>query len=629
MAQKKQLDYVISWQTDTAALNRTLQDAKRVETAVETGYEQIISAAKRGELSVNEMRLALQAVGQSDTQIDQVAASLRAADQQAEALADSANRVDDALDRASTRRVNFGNALEGADRLGSVGSQVFSGLGNSQLANLAGLVGDVAGSFTTLNPIIAGTVLVGGAASLVFGELSRNIEAAKDAAIANADLQEQNALLIASGATSNDVRDQLRNAEATKAYLDSQLAYLNELEAAGLAVSSSGEPLEKIDAALGHIFDEFNRVTGLDVDWVGDMQVGIDALTAKSTQYGNQILNLNDLLTSGALDVNTAAAAFETFKDGLADGIRGLGSDVQDFFSQAAEAYAKGQEQLSQQTDQYFAALADEEKIRDRIADLNQQIAAVQLETAEKLLQLEQDRDERIAQIEADYVDKRGELTAEGEEKRQQIIADSNEKIARIQRDSGRKLFTLMAQRDALAYYLEAQQSAQQIKDEQDNAAKALEQQKKAEDKALAQAQKAYEKQLATAQSGYEKQVRALQDASSRQLNTLYQRINTEQVALQNLQIALQSIALYGSNQQRVIHTQMWQDVNYIAVSWASNTVNTLLSIFGNSGGNSGGGGGGGGGTGGGFGISQAAAFNRQFDRRLNQTLRGGRELIA
>ena len=89
---------------------------------------------------------------------------------------------------------------------------------------------------------------------------------------------------------------------------------------------------------------------------------------------------------------------------------------------------------------------------------------------------------------------------------------------------------------------------------------------------------------MRTAQRSYERQQRALEDAKNSEIYALQGKYQRLQADLTNAIYAEQQIALTGAGTQRIIHTQMWQDLNYLAVSWVFNTVNTVRSILQNSG---------------------------------------------
>lgn len=700
----KNLDYTIRWQTDQAALNKTLQDAKRLDTTIDSGVDQFVAMAKRGELSMDQLRAALRDVARvGDAEIDKITQSLKEADAAAKQLQDTSET---GLITASGRALLKGEREEGRFQsfaLGTLGN--IPGVGGSDAFGAASAVFDLVDALPNLqfalqavkasvieNVAAIGATGVGLVGVLGIGALALKVITDAEAARAEAARKAAAQLLstaqqVAGGATSADFRDQNTGLERQRTVLQEGQAALEDYresirlanDSYGRGITTSEEYRNALAAINASLHDATGGVLGLkdgvgqSVSQVGDFNGVLDANQKNIDAVTSAIAANNIALVSQAVEENDAAArraerdqrliaseqaylaadqmtadqrqkhvdeiqkeidSYQFLIDNgnltaattneLIDRIRNLNVEQTAYKNTvqstadvlaAAEAATKA---VNDQTDAYSDALKEEGEIRDEIAAINRKIADIQLATAEKVLAIETERDERLAQITSEYADKRGELTADGEEKRQQIIADSNEKIAKIQRDSGRKLFNLVAQRDALAYYLESIQAAQQIKDEQDAASKSLEQQKKAEDKSFAQAQKAYDKSIQQQIAAADKSIRAQYDAANRQLQLQYSAQQAQQVALENLQISLQNIALYGSNGQRVIHTQMWNDLASFAYTGAQNVVGMFMAGL----------------TGGGssqfptltstYGAAiptTQQAFDRQFDRRMAETL--------
>lgn len=223
-----------------------------------------------------------------------------------------------------------------------------------------------------------------------------------------------------------------------------------------------------------------------------------------------------------------------------------------------AEDLARQQQALSDQTDNYLDALEREGEVRDQIAQITQDIADTLLEKQQKLADAAADASDRIDQVEAD-----------AGERREQIAQDSADKIYKIERDFGRSRLNAIRDRD-----VDALIQARERRDDE------LEDQKKADEKALKQVDTALEKQEKSIKKSLDRQVQQIEQSYDRELAAKRRRLDQANVDLQNLLYAEQQIAMYGANNQRIIHTQMWQDVNAIAVTWAANTVNTLRSIF-------------------------------------------------
>lgn len=227
-------------------------------------------------------------------------------------------------------------------------------------------------------------------------------------------------------------------------------------------------------------------------------------------------------------------------------------------YADVLDQLAKQEQLLSDQTDNYLDALEREGEVRDQIAQITQDIADTLLEKQQKLADVAADASDRIDQVEAD-----------AGERREQIAQDSAEKIYKIERDFGRSRLNAIRDRD-----VDALIQARERRDDE------LEDQKKADEKALKQVDTALEKQEKSIKKSLDRQVQQIEQSYDRELAAKRRRLDQANVDLQNLLYAEQQIAMYGANNQRIIHTQMWQDVNAIAVTWAANTVNTLRSIF-------------------------------------------------
>lgn len=231
-------------------------------------------------------------------------------------------------------------------------------------------------------------------------------------------------------------------------------------------------------------------------------------------------------------------------------------------YADVLEQEAQQKERLTTQTDNYFDALAREGEIRGRIAEITQQLAANQAEYAAESLKLVDARNIQIS--EADAV---------AGERRAEIAKDTQERIAEIEAQASVDRAEATGYRDA-----DALRKAQQLEARQRKAAE------KNEDKQLDSIETALDKQKRTIDRSYQDRQYALSSANQKEFTALQSKYQQEQVALSNTIYAEQQIALTGAGTQRIIHTQMWQDVNSIAVTWAFNTVNTIRSIFQNAG---------------------------------------------
>ena len=220
------------------------------------------------------------------------------------------------------------------------------------------------------------------------------------------------------------------------------------------------------------------------------------------------------------------------------------------------------QASLKTQTDNYFDALQREGDIRDALAQNQQDVAEALADYNRKRLQENADYNERIAELETDSADRRAE-----------IAQDAQDRIAEIESQAAIDRAEAIGYRDADALRKANERAAQQKK-----------QVDKQEDRQIDNLEKSLDKQVRTAQRSYERQQRDLEAAKNREIYALQGKYQRLQADLTNAIYAEQQIALTGAGTQRIIHTQMWQDLNYLAVSWVFNTVNTVRSILQNSG---------------------------------------------
>lgn len=235
---------------------------------------------------------------------------------------------------------------------------------------------------------------------------------------------------------------------------------------------------------------------------------------------------------------------------------------VTDSYGDRLARQAQYTEALKTQTDNYFDALQREGEIRDALAQNAQDVAESLADYNRKSLQETSDYHERIAELETDAADRRAE-----------IAQDAQDRIAEIESQAAIDRAEAIGYRDADALRKANERAAQQKK-----------QVDKQEDRQIDNLEKSLDKQVRTAQRSYERQQRALEDAKNREIYALQTKYQRLQADLTNAIYAEQQIALTGAGTQRIIHTQMWQDLNYLAVSWVFNTVNTVRSILQNSG---------------------------------------------
>lgn len=306
---------------------------------------------------------------------------------------------------------------------------------------------------------------------------------------------------------------------------------------------------------------------------LGAAQRAVEIQRMTTEQRDEEVRSISEEITVLQNYIDTHALTEDAYND-LSDQLGVLQTRTEELtgttitYADVLEQEARQKERLTTQTDNYFDALAREGEIRGRIAEITQQLAANQAEYAAESLKLVDARNIQIA--EADAV---------AGERRAEIAKDTQERIAEIEAQASVDRAEATGYRDA-----DALRKAQQLEARQRKAAE------KNEDKQLDSIETALDKQKRTIDRSYQDRQYALSSANQKEFTALQSKYQQEQVALSNTIYAEQQIALTGAGTQRIIHTQMWQDVNSIAVTWAFNTVNTIRSIFQNSGFLSGGG---------------------------------------
>lgn len=300
---------------------------------------------------------------------------------------------------------------------------------------------------------------------------------------------------------------------------------------------------------------------------LGAAQRAVEIQRMTTEQRDEEVRSISEEITVLQNYIDTHALTEDAYND-LSDQLDVLQTRTEELtgttitYADVLEQEARQKERLTTHTDNYFDALAREGEIRGRIAEITQQLATNQAEYTAESLKLIETYNAQIAEIEASAGERRAEISGDAQDRIQDIEAsaaiDRSKAIARL---------------DAEALRRANQQEVEQKKRAD-----------KSEDKQLDSLERALEKQLRTNESGYRDRQYALSAANQKEFTALQSKYQQEQVALTNTIFAEQQIALSGAGNQRIIHTQLWQDLNNIAVTWMANTVNTVRSIAQNSG---------------------------------------------
>lgn len=546
-----------------AAINKVRTDLR----GLATDTAQTIAPASSAALRFNSVADAATALNLSASQVQSLTGETVELAGAAEKAAAAETKLAREAAKASQAQAG-GGALAQARSVAGTAGGVLATVGGSQAASA---VSSILGLTATLGPL----GLAAGGLTVALGQVQAQMEENRKVAADYAERLAGIAGLVAAGETSADITNRVNALKAQQGVYQGQIDDLNELEATAQKVIDEAGGFfgllsdTKAADTLAQIYQRATDLTGVPVDNIEDFQNLIDGATGKFNEAGAEILDLNRSIEQGLFLLNDEEAAREAANESLTETIgklrdwgsalRDTGENVLDkIFQKLADDLQALEDAQSQQTDNYFDAFAKEGQIRDKIAEIRAEIADIEAESSKK-----------IADVYRDSADKQAEAEQDAADRRAEIIAESKDTILKIERSLARSELNARRERDVAAAIAAREKAADDLDD-----------QKRRDDKALGQVEKNLQKQEEAIKKGQEKQIAAIVAGTQTQLNARVNALNTETNALNNVMYAQQQIALTGSNNQRIIHTQMWQDVNAIAVTWAANTVNTLRSIF-------------------------------------------------
>lgn len=517
--------------------------------------------------------------------------------------------------------------LETLDRLGSVGSQIAGGLGAGGIGNAAGLLGDVAGSITSLGAIGAVTTVALAGVTAALNVYNQALEKSKERAQAYSTaltqafeatskaqieqlIQQQESRIEGLQATAevlerrvSESRDQLnitlesvsdgladalnnlagtpteavRESEVSVQAWQDELTKTNQqielaqvsldayrlvIEDATLATEDAAAAQERLNGFIQGLKDAANELVAQ-----GDRRLEIDRLTAEQRQTrGLEIARQIELLTAdrNALLTNGSEVAGQAAyqlgqRIGTLENELILLTDTTQTYADTVAATAAAQKAVSQQTDNYFAALENTVQAQEAVFAAQQKSQEVYEQYIADGLKLSTEAQERL-----------NEIDAESGEQRVKIVEDSNKQIAKLERDYKRSQFNAVAERDALAAQLAKIRAEDELTDTKDAEADRLKEQEKSYDKQFRALQNDITKRAAALDTSYRQQQQIAAYAQSRAL-----------VDLTNAKYAEIALTQSSSATQRTIHQDMWGQLNQIAVTWASNTVGSVRGIMG------------------------------------------------
>lgn len=585
-------------QATDASLELTQQ---RLNVALETtarnqAFQSLAGDAASAKINVEQLVQQMAALGATDAEVQKVVAD---------------------IERLQSAGVNGGSggALASARNIAGAARGVASTVGGGQAVSA---ISSVLGLTQVLGPF--GAAVGVGVVALKAVTDAQN-EAAASAKQYAADLT-GTAQAVAGGATSPEIDAAIaklgRQREVQQQAVDS-LTLLQDEGRVRLQQFFSGMiDDETFTSLIGNVNERLSDLTGgVITDW-SQVDDAIAAANEQITATDASIANYNAQLNTQAVAQNDAAEAAQKLADAqeaaaqkvveidsltreqreqriaqndrevdvltrfigaggqseetvkrLAERITELNKDteqlraVSESYADVLDREARAKQAIQDQFDAYGQAIEAEGKIREKIFEIQSDIDQARAEAEDKL-----------SQIAADARDKRIEFETDAAEKREAIVQESADRIAKIERDSGRDTATAVASRDALAFTQAQQRRADQLSDEQ-----------KAQQKSLIQQDKASQKQLDALEKSTGKQVAAVVDAEQKKVTVLQGSLYMQQQAQIKAAYDAQQIALYGSNNQQIIHTSLWTNLQQIAIQGVQNVLSAARSLIGGYGG--------------------------------------------
>lgn len=569
---------VLQWVTDAASINKTVADANKVGNATAAQAKRAadeFTAARRitaqyddtlgklGATASANLTLLEQSMRDGVEETERLRRTTAAAAQEYDELGASAARAGQQASNAAGNSRASG-AFETVDQIGSRSSQIFSGLGNSELANSAGLVGDVAASFSTLNPLLIASTAAGAGLAIILGDVQRQLEATRLEGEKYAQQTVSNAELIAGGATSEDVRALIAEQRGPANYITSTLeqltAFRDELGQYGDVFANLADPARQ--ARIEEISKQIEAVTGRPFDNISQLDSYIAELTTSGNEYQTTILNLNQLLNSGALELNDARAegersaeGFRSFVETLRAGLGNVGDAVKDFTKEAVETTAKAvediQETAFQRNENYLDLLREETRLREDLVEVQQ-----------KAIDIAAKRDSDIEALNQEDADKDIEQERELGERRQEIVAEVGKRIAKAEEEAGRLRDEAVGNRDADAF--------RQANVRAKTAAKEAEATAKDQADKL---QTQYDKQERAEALALSKRTASIQKQAEIAIRLENERARNLEFTVAQTQSSIQFLETNGAASVINIHGQMWTSLQGQAFVQGQNTV--------------------------------------------------------
>lgn len=449
--------------------------------------------------------------------------------------------------------------LDTVDRVGTIGSQVAGGLGNSELGNVAGLVGDLATAGSTLNPVLIGaTAAMAGVAvvgNLVTQRLEEMAEQGRNAATGIS--QAIDALV--AGASLDDLEAQISADEDRVRLREDRITAINEaIAGVGATMAQQSEILLQIGQDGLAEREQTLR------DLFGGIEIGVSGAQAAVAQLQGEV---NTLKTNIA--VNQALLASDPIQEEFAEKIEIITADFRDgtlaidevseswaqfaedaeLAADAADAAAAAQQRLAQSAkaistrifegqQQQADAAADaatewSEQLLDAVENVTETTADV-AKAENDLNTARQKGQARLADLIAQSLEKQADLYTDYNTQRLDDLEDFEDRREEIQRRALKATGDAIASRDSLAYAMAQDAAAEDTRREEQQT----------------------DKDARRDERNYQRQVQQAERANQRLLNTEQQRQNDELTIKRAALVAARADLTNAQYAERAIRNQ-------------------------------------------------------------------------
>lgn len=399
--------------------------------------------------------------------------------------------VTDAIDQATAAQRRLNNEqdktstsgargrLESIDHSGAVAAQVAGGFGGSELGNAVGLVGDVAGAFGSLNPLLGASAVSAGLAAIAIANYSQAIERGNEIVESFAD-----GLVAALQAGSREAIQALIDTEQAKISIAEATRDILIQEAQG-AQSDLQAFVENTSTPVLNTAQ--NVALALAQAIGGGVVLPTEDAIQTASQYTAQISEQNSIInqSTAAVDAYNAVLADESpiveellsIEDELRTARHTHAEENKAILAAETAAHLEAEEAAARYADQLeytakqteiaadTAARAAEENLtavfgriatssKDQFDDFADTAARAKADVDEALIDYAEALGavpEAVKKIESELADQRADITADGEEKRTDILLQAQRERERIERDFARTFNDAVGEREVLA----------------------------------------------------------------------------------------------------------------------------------------------------------------------------------